>query len=218
MNKSIEEIVKFLIDKKLTITTAESCTGGLIASAIVDIPGVSEIFHEGYVTYSNDAKERLLGVAPKTISDHGVVSSQTAAELVARRADARLPMMGMTSCDKSNPRRITKADAATAKNYLTEDEMKDLGLLVEQYLAFAESQARRQVPMYMADWIKKLNDILVINGRELLEHAGQISRKVAESIAARQLDAYKGRLREEERRASLAELEADLQAAAKKQS
>ena len=146
------------------------------------------------------------------------ISSQTAAELVARRADARLPMMGMTSCDKSNPRRITKADAATAKNYLTEDEMKDLGLLVEQYLAFAESQARRQVPMYMADWIKKLNDILVINGRELLEHAGQISRKVAESIAARQLDAYKGRLREEERRASLAELEADLQAAAKKQS
>ena len=67
------------------------------------------------------------------------ISSQTAAELVARRADARLPMMGMTSCDKSNPRRITKADAATAKNYLTEDEMKDLGLLVEQYLAFAES-------------------------------------------------------------------------------
>ena len=123
-------------------------------------------------------------------------------------------MMGMTSCDKSDPRRITKADAATAKNYLTEDEMKDLGLLVEQYLAFAESQARRQVPMYMADWIKKLNDILVING---LEHAGQISRKVAESIAAQQLDAYKGRLREEERRASLAELEADLQAAAKKQ-
>ena len=145
------------------------------------------------------------------------ISSQTAAELIAHRADARLPMMGMTSCDKSDPRRITKADAATAKNYLTEDEMKDLGLLVEQYLAFAESQARRQVPMYMADWIKKLNDILVINGRELLEHAGQISRKVAESIAAQQLDAYKGRLREKERRASLAELEADLQAAAKKQ-
>ncbi len=141
------------------------------------------------------------------------ISSQTA----AHRADARLPMMGMTSCDKSDPRRITKADAATAKNYLTEDEMKDLGLLVEQYLAFAESQARRQVPMYMADWIKKLNDILVINGRELLEHAGQISRKVAESIATQQLDAYKGRLREEERRASLAELEADLQAAAKNQ-
>lgn len=127
-------------------------------------------------------------------------------------------MMGMTSCDKSDPRRITKADAATAKNYLTEDEMKDLGLLVEQYLAFAESQARRQVPMYMADWIKKLNDILVINGRELLEHAGQISRKVAESIAAQQLDAYKGLFaRKGAPREASPELEADLQAAAKKQ-
>lgn len=83
MNKSIEEIVEFLIDKKLTITTAESCTGGLIASAIVDIPGVSEIFHEGYVTYSNEAKERLLGVASETISDYGVVSRQTAAEMAA---------------------------------------------------------------------------------------------------------------------------------------
>lgn len=93
--------------------------------------------------------------------------------------------------------------------------MKDLGLLVEQYLAFAESQTRRQVPMYMADWIKKLNDILVINGREQLEHAEQISHEVSESIAAQQLDAYKGRLREEERRASLAELEADLQATKK---
>ena len=77
MNKSIEEIVEFLIDKKLTITTAESCTGGLIASAIVDIPGVSEIFHEGYVTYSNDAKERLLGVAPKTISDYAARTAHT---------------------------------------------------------------------------------------------------------------------------------------------
>lgn len=96
--------------------------------------------------------------------------------------------MGMTSYDKPNPSRITKTDAKTAKNYLTEDEMKDLGLLVEQYLAFAESQARRQVPMYMADWIQKLNDILTINGRELLEHAGRISSKIAESFASKQLD------------------------------
>ena len=143
------------------------------------------------------------------------ISSQTAAELVAHRANAELPLMGMTSYEKKNPRRISKADAVTAKNYLTEDEMKDLGLLVEQYLAFAESQARRHVPMYMADWIKKLNDILVINGRELLEHAGRISHKVAESYAAQQLEAYKAKIREEEHRESLAELEADLKAAEK---
>jgi len=138
------------------------------------------------------------------------ISSQTAAELVAHRANPALPYMGMTSYDKKNPARITKQEAATAKNYLTEDEMKDLGLLVEQYLAFAENQARRQVPMYMNDWIAKLNDILTINDRELLEHAGSISHKVAESIAAQKLDEYRDHLRLAERQESLRELEADL--------
>ena len=105
MNKSIEEIVEFLIDKKLTITTAESCTGGLIASAIVDIPGVSEIFHEGYVTYSNEAKERLLGVAPKTISDHGVVSSQTAAEMATGAARTAHTTIALSSTGVAGPGR-----------------------------------------------------------------------------------------------------------------
>jgi hypothetical protein len=88
--------------------------------------------------------------------------------------------------------------------------MKDLGLLVEQYLAFAENQARRQVPMYMHDWIGKLNDILTINGRELLEHAGSLSHTIAESIAAQKLDDYKTNLRLAGREESLKELEADL--------
>lgn len=138
------------------------------------------------------------------------ISNQTAAELVAHRANPSLPYMGMTSYDKKNPVRITKQEAVTAKNYLTEDEMKDLGLLVEQYLAFAESQARRQIPMYMSDWIQKLNDILTINGRELLEHAGRISRKVAESIAAQKLDEFRTNLCIAEKEESLKELEADL--------
>lgn len=138
------------------------------------------------------------------------ISNETAAELVVHRANAELPYMGMTSYDKKNAASITKSDAKTAKNYLTEDEMKDLGLLVEQYLAFAESQARRQVPMYMADWISKLNDILTINGRELLEHAGRISSKIAESYSAEQLEKYKENLRLAEKSESLDELERDI--------
>lgn len=138
------------------------------------------------------------------------ISNETAAELVVHRANAKLPYMGMTSYDKKNAASITKSDAKTAKNYLTEDEMKDLGLLVEQYLAFAESQARRQVPMYMADWISKLNDILTINGRELLEHAGRISSKIAESYSAEQLEKYKENLRIAEKSESLDELERDM--------
>lgn len=138
------------------------------------------------------------------------ISNETAAELVVHRAKAELPYMGMTSYDKKNQSAITKSDAKTAKNYLTENEMKDLGLLVEQYLAFAESQARRQVPMYMADWISKLNDILTINGRELLEHAGRISSKIAESYSAEQLEKYKENLRIAEKSESLDELERDM--------
>ena len=104
MNKSIEEIVEFLIDKKLTITTAESCTGGLIASAIVDIPGVSEIFHEGYVTYSNEAKKSLLGVKEETLDTVGAVSEETARQMAvgaakAAKADVALSATGIAGPD-----------------------------------------------------------------------------------------------------------------------
>lgn len=91
----IDGLLLSIIDKKLTITTAESCTGGMIASAIVDISGVSEIFHEGYVTYSDEAKERILGVDPKIIEGYGVVSAQTAeamAEGAAKKAGADIAL------------------------------------------------------------------------------------------------------------------------------
>ena len=138
------------------------------------------------------------------------ISKETAAEIVVHRANAALPFMGMQSYDKKDPRRITQQDAMTAKNYLNESEMKDLGLLVEQYLAFAEAQAGRRVAMTMNDWIAKLDGILVLNGRELLRDAGKIRHEVAEETAALRLEEYCGRLREEERQASLEELERDI--------
>ena len=138
------------------------------------------------------------------------ISKQTAAELVVRRANAELPLMGMQSYDKKLPKRITKQDAMTAKNYLNEDEMKALGLLVEQYLAFAEAQAQQHIPMTMDDWIQRLDMLLVFNGRELLHNAGSISHKLAEENSARQLELFRARLAEEEREQSLQELERDL--------
>ena len=101
------------------------------------------------------------------------ISEQTAAELVYRRVDASLPLMGMLSYDKKQVASIKKAEVSIAKNYLNEDEIKLLGLLVEQYLAFAETMAQQQTPMYMEDWIARLDTILQLNGRELLTHAGQ---------------------------------------------
>jgi hypothetical protein len=97
------------------------------------------------------------------------ISEQTAAELVYRRVDANLPLLGMQSFDKKKANPIKKSDVSIAKNYLNEDEIKLLGLLVEQYLAFAETMAQQQTPMYMSDWIQRLDNILQLNGRELLD-------------------------------------------------
>ena len=107
------------------------------------------------------------------------ITEQTAAELVYRRVDASLPFLGMQSYDKKNTVSIKKSDVSIAKNYLNEDEIKLLGLLTEQYLAFAETMAQQRTPMYMADWIQRLDSVLQLNARELLNHAGKISHEKA---------------------------------------
>lgn len=107
------------------------------------------------------------------------ISQQTAAELVYRRVDASLPLLGMQSLGDKNTKAIKKADISIAKNYLNEDELKLLGLLVEQYLAFAETMAQQRTPVYMADWISRLDSILQLNGRDLLTHTGKISHEMA---------------------------------------
>ncbi|MDD6037903.1 MAG: CinA family protein [bacterium] len=75
------EIVHLLAEKKYRITTAESCTGGLIAGTLVDVPGISEWFQEGYITYSNEAKTKLVGVSADTLATYGAVSAQTVEEM-----------------------------------------------------------------------------------------------------------------------------------------
>jgi hypothetical protein len=138
------------------------------------------------------------------------VSERTAAELVYRRADAALPLMGMLSYDKKGDKPIRKSDITTSKNYLNEDEIKLLGLLVEQYLAFAETMAQQKTPMYMNDWIKRLDAIIQLNGRELLNHAGKISRAIADEKAAIEYEKYKEEQKRIEKEESLRELEKDI--------
>lgn len=83
-----ERIVKMLAERGLTVTTAESCTGGLISAALVNAPGASEVLKEAYITYSNEAKEKLLGVRHDTLAEFGAVSRQTAEEMVSGAAEA----------------------------------------------------------------------------------------------------------------------------------
>lgn len=137
------------------------------------------------------------------------ISKQTAAELVYNRVDAALPLLGMQSFDKQS-NSIYKSDVSIAKNYLKEDEIKLLGLLVEQYLAFAETMAQQKIPMYMNDWIQRLDAVISLNRRELLTHAGSISHKIALEKSEYEYNKYKSRQRQIQHEESLKELEQDI--------
>ncbi len=139
------------------------------------------------------------------------ISQQTAAELVYRRVDASLPLMGMQSYDKKATTLIKKTDLNIAKNFLNEDEIKLLGLLVEQYLAFAEAMAMQQTPMYMKDWIQRLDIILQMNGRELLNNAGEISHELALKKSEEEYKKYRITQKQFEKEQNFKELEADIE-------
>ena len=138
------------------------------------------------------------------------ISQNTAAELVYRRVDASLPLMGMLSYDKAAAKSVLKQEVSIAKNYLNEDEMKLLGLLVEQYLAFAETMAQQQTPMYMNDWIARLDSLLQLNGRAILMHAGQISHQMALQKSEQEFTKYKQMQVTLEKEQSLKEIEEDI--------
>lgn len=135
---------------------------------------------------------------------------QTAAELVYRRTDASLPLLGMQSYDKDGVGDIRKKDVSIAKNYLNEEEIKLLGLLVEQYLAFAETMALQHTPMYMKDWIDRLDNILQMNGKELLTHAGKISHQMAIEKSNQEFEKYIKEQKQLAHEQSLKEIEEDI--------
>jgi hypothetical protein len=119
---------------------------------------------------------------------HWAAHGHTAAEVIHERADAEKPMMGLMT---THPGKIVhKEDVAIAKNYLAEDELQTLNRIVNLYLEFAELQAQEHRPMTMRDWVTKLDEFLKISGRELLGHAGKISKEVARVKAEREYDKY----------------------------
>ena len=136
------------------------------------------------------------------------VSGQTAAELIYYRSNAQLPMMGLTSTHKEG--KVLKSDVSVGKNYLNEEELQALKLIVEQFLAYAEAQAIKQKPMYMKDWIDKLRLILTMNEHNILEHAGSISHVMAIEKATQEYETYKDQERAQVRLESIKELDQDL--------
>ena len=119
---------------------------------------------------------------------HYAAHQHTAAEVIYERVDAQKPMVGMTNF-KGNY--ITKEDVQIAKNYLTEEELTYLNLLVSQYLDFAELQALQQIPMKMTDWIEKLDNLMLLSGRQLLNNNGSISHEEAKKKAIAEFEKYR---------------------------
>lgn len=136
-----------------------------------------------------DSKSQQAQIFFKTVQNklEFAATGHTAPEIIAARADASQDNMGLTSFKGAKVRR---GDVTVAKNYMTQEEISTLNLIVNMYLDYAELQAKQHHVMHMAEWEEKLNQFLQFNGREVLQDAGKISRELAEKLALEQYDQY----------------------------
>jgi hypothetical protein len=152
---------------------------------------ITDIYEQCSIDYRKDDEvtERFF----KTVQNklHWAITGKTAAEIIASRANASMPNMGLTTWKNAPSGKIVKADVATAKNYLEQDEIKPLERIVSMYLDYAENQAARQIPMKMTDWISKLDAFLTFNEYEILQDAGKVSHTVAKALAEKEYETFR---------------------------
>jgi len=122
---------------------------------------------------------------------HWAITGQTAAEIIASRADSQKENMGLTNWKNAPAGRIRKPDVAVAKNYLNEMELDQLTRIVSMYLDYAEMQSNLRIVMTMKDWVGKLNAFLKFNEQEVLEHHGKVTHEVAVSLAEKHYEKYR---------------------------
>jgi len=152
---------------------------------------ITDIYEQCSIDYDKDAEITKLFF--KTVQNklHWAVTGKTAAEIIAERADAAKPTMGLTTWKNAPHGKIVKSDVSIAKNYLIEREVKELERIVTMYLDYAENQAARQIPMRMADWVAKLDAFLKFNEYEVLTNAGSVSADVAKQLAEEQFATFR---------------------------
>ena len=122
---------------------------------------------------------------------HFAIHGHTAAELIYKRADSTKEKMGLTSWDSSPNGKILKTDVTIAKNYLTKNELDALGRIVNAFLDLAENRAKRNIPMTMEDWAKRLDMFLEFDDREILQDSGKITKKIADERAFSEFEKYR---------------------------
>lgn len=152
---------------------------------------ITDIYSSCSVDYDKDSD--ITKSFFKTVQNklHYAVTGETAAEIIYNRVDSEKSNMGLTNWKNSPDGPIYKYDVDIAKNYLTENELKNLNRIVTMYLDYAEMQAENHNAMTMEDWVDKLNAFLEFNDQEILHNAGKISHNVAQKLAYKEYENYR---------------------------
>ena len=154
---------------------------------------ITDIYEQCSIDYDRTAD--VTQTFFKTVQNklHWAVTGKTAAEIVAHRADAEKPSMGLATWKGGPKGKVHKSDVSVAKNYLIEPEIKELERIVSMYLDYAENQAARRFPMRMSDWVERLDAFLRFNDYEVLNNAGTVSAEVAKRLAEKQYKTFRVR-------------------------
>lgn len=143
------------------------------------------------VDYTLDSKTTKDFFATVQNKMHYAVHGNTAAELIMARADHTKEHMGLTSWKNAPDGKIVKADVSVAKNYLAKEEIQELNEIVTMYLDYATRQARRHIPMTMADWASKLDAFLQFNDAEVMHNKGKVTAAIAKAFAESEFEQYR---------------------------
>lgn len=151
---------------------------------------ITDIYAEASIDY--DPKSPITQKFYKTVQNklHWAITGHTAAELIAQRVDATKPNMGLQTWKAAPHGKIMKSDVSVAKNYLNEQELKELERIVSMYLDYAENQAKRHIAMKMQDWVDKLDAFLNFNDYQILKDAGKMSAEVAKKLAEKEYEKF----------------------------
>ncbi|MBN1069273.1 cell filamentation protein Fic [Clostridium botulinum] len=152
---------------------------------------ITDIYKECSIDYSKDSEVTKKFYAEVQNKLHWAITGKTAAEIIVNRADAKKSHMGLTTWKHAPEGKILKSDVKVAKNYLKEDEISELNRLVNMFLDYAENQAKKQIPMKMVDWIKKLNAFLEFNEYKVLNTLGIISKEKADKKAIQEYTIFR---------------------------
>ncbi len=152
---------------------------------------ITDIYSQCSADYDLDAKVTRDFFAAVQNKLHWAISGQTAAEIIAARADGSKVNMGLTHWKNAPKGAVRKTDIEIAKNYLNEQELDGLNRIVTMYLDYAENQARKGVAMFMKDWVEKLDAFLQFNEEAVLKHQGRVSHEVALSLAEKEFEKFR---------------------------